>query len=133
MPNENNKPKTEGMVRAEERARLAAILESPAAASRPAVARKFALFTNLPAASVLEMLADLPEEKESRADASAFLAAMREEGNTGVSSALGAAPANSPKEQRLAELKQAATHHNHSHGYISPIEAAARGLVVKGI
>ena len=68
---------------------------------------KLALFTTLPAASVLEMLADLPaEEKEAAPDASAFLAAMEREGSTGVSSALGTAPANSPKEQRLAEIRR---------------------------
>jgi hypothetical protein len=133
MSDTNNKPKTEGMVRAEERARLAAILESPAAASRPAVARKFALFTNLPAGSILEMLADLPAEEKPRADASAFLRQMEIEGSTGVSSALGTAPANSPKEQRLAEIKEAGVRYNLSAGYISPREAAARGLVVKGI
>lgn len=135
MSNENaNKPKNEGQVRAEERARLAAILESPVAEARPKVARKLALFTNLPAASVLEMLADLPaEEKEARHDASAFLAAMEREGSTGVSSALGTAPANSPKEQRLAEIREAGVRHSLSAGYISPKEAAARGLVVKGI
>jgi hypothetical protein len=133
MSDTNNKPKTEGQVRAEERARLAAILESPAAASRPAVARKFALFTNLPAASVLEMLADLPEEKETRADASHFLEAMNREGSTGVSSALGTAPTGDAKSQRLDELKRVTTNHNLTHGYIAPGEAAARGLVVKGI
>jgi hypothetical protein len=133
MPNENNKPKTEGMVRAEERARLAAILESPVAASRPAVARKLALYTALPAAAILEMLADLPEEKETARDASAFLAAMEREGSTGVSSALGTAPANSPKEQRLAELQGAARAHNISHGYVSPRAAAAQGVTIKGI
>jgi hypothetical protein len=132
MANENNKPKTEGMVRAEERARLAAILESPAAASRPAVARKFALFTNLPAASVLEMLADLPEEKETRADASAFLAAMEREGSTGVTSALGTAPTGDAKSQRLAELQSAARAHNVSHGYGSP-RAAVQGVPIRGI
>jgi len=134
MSNENaNKPKTEGQVRAEERARLAAILESPVAEARPAVARKFALFTNLPAASVLEMLADLPAEEKPRADASAFLAAMEREGSTGVSSALGTAPTGDAKSQRLAEIKEAGVRHNLSAGYISPSEAAARGLVVRGI
>ena len=134
MSNENaNKPKNEGQVRAEERARLAAILESPVAEARPKVARKLALFTNLPAASVLEMLHDLPSEEKPRADASAFLAAMEREGSTGVSSALGTAPANSPKEQRLAELKETAAHHNLSHGYIAPNVAAARGVTIRGI
>ncbi len=132
MPTDN-KPKTEGQVRAEERARLAAILESPAAESRPQVAKKLALYTALPAAAVVEMLADLPEEKETRADASAFLAAMEREGSTGVSSALGTAPTNSPKEQRMAEIKAAGVRHNLEAGYISPSEASARGLVVKGI
>jgi hypothetical protein len=134
MPTENaNKPKTEGMVRAEERSRLAEILESPLAEARPKTARKFALFTNLPAASILEMLADLPAEEKPRADANAFLTAMRDEGNTGISSALGTAPTGDVKSQRAAELKEAAVRHNATQGYISPASAAAQGVTIRGI
>lgn len=128
-----NAPKTEGQIRAEERARIAQILESPEAASRPAVARKIGLYTNLSAQAVIEMLADLPAEEKPRADASAFIMAMREEGSTGISSALGTAPTGDAKEQRLAEIKEAGVRYNLSAGYISPKEAAARGMQIKGI
>ena len=133
MSNENNKPVTAASIRAEERARLAAIIESPAAASRPAVAQKLALYTNLSPAAVLELLEGLPEEKEPRRDASAFLAAMEREGSTGVTSALGTAPTGDAKSQRLAELQSAARAHNLSHGYVSPRAAAAQGVTIRGI
>jgi phage shock protein A len=134
MSNENNnKPMTEGQCRASERARLAAILEHPHAEARPKVAKKLALYTALSSEAVIEMLADLPEEKETRADASHFLEAMNREGSTGVASALGTAPTGDAKSHRLAEIKEAGVRYNLSAGYISPKEAVARGLVVKGI
>lgn len=133
MSIENRKPKTEGQVRAEERARLATILEHPNAEERPKVALKMALYTPLAAEAVIEMLADLPAEKEPRHDASAFLAAMQKEGSTGVASALGSAPVNSAKERRLAEIRDVVSSYNLAQGYISPQQAAARGVVVRGL
>lgn len=132
MSNEQ-KPVTAASIRAETHARIAAILESAAAEARPKVARKLALYTALPAAAVLEMLADLPAEEKPRADASAFLAAMDREGSTGVTSALGTAPTGDAKSQRLAELQGAARAHNVSHGYVSPRAAAAQGVTIRGI
>jgi len=133
MTIEPKQPKTESQVRIEERTRLAAILESREAETRPKVAKALAIDTNLSAERIKEILATLPEEKEPRTNAAAFFAMMEKEGHTGVGSALGSAPANDPKAQRIEEIRQAATAHNLAAGYISPQQAAARGLKVRGI
>ncbi len=128
-----NQPRTEGAVRAEERARIAAILEHPAARTRSVVARKLSLYTNLSVSACAEMLSDLPEEPtaaRSNASALAFLNAMQHE-RVDITSALGTAPTGDTKESRLAELRGTAAQHNVSHGYVSP--AAAKGVAIRGI
>lgn len=117
--------KTEATVRAEERMRFKAIMESPEAQARPKTALRLALYGQTPPEIIREMLADLPAE-------SPFLAAMEREGRTGVISPLGAAIASDdPKSQRLAELKEAANRHNAARGYLTPAEARTRGVDVR--
>lgn len=117
--------KTEATVRAEERMRFKAIMESPEAQARPKTALRLALYGQTPPEIIREMLADLPAE-------SPFLAVMEREGKTGVISPLGAAVASDdPKTARLAEIREAANWHNFTKGYISPQEAKARGLDVR--
>ena len=128
-----NAPKNEAQIRAEERARLQAILALPESLDRPKLAQRLAIFTNLGPAAVADFMNDLPPEEKPRADVSAFIAAMREEGSTGISSALGTAPTGDAKSQRLAEIREAGVRHSLSRGYISPSEAASRGLQIQGI
>jgi len=137
-PSNNSAPLTESAVRADERARLATILESKEAQARPKSAIKWACFTALPAAAVIEMLAELPEEKESRsrASATAFLEAMEKEGKVDIAAAIGAAPAvggDADKEARRKRMQAAGAAVGLAHGNISAETAAAKGVKIAGI
>ena len=82
---------TEGAAQgaAAERERIAAILDSDVAASRPTAARQVALNTDMAMDKALAFLAALPEEKKEEAASatSSFEAAM----NSGANPELGAA------------------------------------------
>ena len=90
----------------EQAMRIEAILTAPEADGREAMARKFALSTNLSVESVIELLGAAPKANGNR---DLWLAAMSKEGP------LGLAPehttiAQDAKSKREAELKRAAAH-----------------------
>ncbi len=107
-----------------ERARIAAIVESPEGKRHPKSALKLALYSGMSADMAKDMLKDLPVE-------SVFVEAMDREGATGLTSPLGGVAPGSPKEARLAELRQAGAANNYARGYITAEQAAARGLKIK--
>jgi hypothetical protein len=111
----------------EDRARIAAIMESPEGKRSPRAALKLALYSGLSADMALDLLKDLPRET------SGFEAAMEREGHIGISSPLGSPSALSPRDQRKAELAQVGTQRGLAQGYISLEQAAARGVKIKGI
>ncbi len=113
-----------GSIIAEERARIAGIMEAPEAKARQKSALKLALYSAMSADMARDFLRDLPAESH-------LLEAMEREGATGLTSPLGGAAPASPKEQRLAEIRQAGAANNYARGYITAEEAAARGLKIK--
>jgi hypothetical protein len=111
----------------EDRARIAAIMESPEGKRSPKAALKLALYSGLSVEMSLDLLRDLPKET------SGFEAAMEREGKIGLAGPLGGAAELTPKEQRLAELRQAGTQRALAHGYITVEQAAARGVKITGV
>lgn len=100
---------------ANERARIAAILDSDEAQQRPALARKLALTTNLSDRQAAEILTAAPKE------ASPFLDAMKSEA-IGITPELAFGPGGTGDERsrRFAELKESMQAYNESRGYTQP-------------
>jgi hypothetical protein len=94
-----------------DRARIAAIMESPEGKRSPRAALKLALYSGLSADMALDLLKDLPKET------SGFEAAMAAEGPIGLAGPQGGAAALTGREARLAELAQTGKAHAVARGY----------------
>ena len=116
------KPNEKGSLIAEERARLRKSWKRRGGRAPQQSSLKLALYSAISADRALDMLRDLPAESH-------LLEAMEREGATGLSSALGAGR-RPPKEQRLAEIREAGVAYNYARIYLAE-EAAARGLKIK--
>jgi hypothetical protein len=112
---------TKAEIIAAERLRISAIMESDAGKRNPKAALKLALFSDMSAAMIGDMLAGLPVE-------SPFVAAMDREGVIGIHGPIGAAPSGDAKSTRLQELKRAAASHSIAHGYTTPERQKAKGV-----
>ncbi len=109
-----------------DRARIAAIMESPEGRRSPKAALKLALYSPLSTEMALDLLRDFPRETSS------FEADMAREGHIGLAGPLGGAAELTPREQRKAELVRVGTQQALARGYISVEQAAARGVKIPG-
>lgn len=100
------------------------VLMSPEAKGRTNLAVKLLVNSPLSASAIVDMLSDTPRE-----GAANFFAAMANE-TIGISSPIGAASNDDPKQARLAEIKQVATQHSVAKGYLTPDQAKARGVSI---
>ncbi|MCW2284903.1 hypothetical protein M2323_002743 [Rhodoblastus acidophilus] len=111
-----------------ERVRINAILNGPEGKKRPNVAKELALTTNMTSAQVANILQKMPVE-------SPFLEAMSIEGPVGVASAFADArnlsPGGDAKASRAEEIAKTAAGYAVARGYISPEQAAAKGVNVR--
>lgn len=121
-------PANIGEAIAQERLRILAILDSEAAATHPALAKRLALHSHMGADEALAMLAAVPPEAPAAVDqsriASAFIGAMEATAaQLNVAPSLGGMPLNK-KEARRAELEATGRAFGESKGFRRPSEKA---------
>ena len=93
-----------------ERARIAAIVNSPEGKARPEAAIKLALHNDIGAQNAIELLRTFPAENP-------YLRAMDVHGPSGINATPGTAPPAGSKDARMAEIQTSMSRFNQVKGY----------------